>query len=478
VRVLLTPFRWFAGTRLAHSLRFRLILLVALATLPALGFLFVTASQQRNNALDAAQEEANTLVSLVAIEQRSVIDSTQQLLMLLSRLPETRITTDPEPCTALLTDLRTSEPSGNTSYASIGVVESDGTVFCSSPSSTQFSAIAEFDVIQRTLDLGFFSIGNFQTLNGRPTLSFAAPVRNSNNDVVRVIYASLDLSSTTAFAHNANLPADTVIMILDSNGTLLLRQPADPELQPGTSLAGTPAVDAVINREDVSLVDDADYVYASTVIGGTSSISGSAYIIVARPESGIVKKANDAFQTNVGRLGVAVMIALVAAWIGADLFLPRDRETRKQLINELYFAFGSGAVTDLDRMFAPDFVDRSPAPDQRKGVEGVKQVVSAFRAAFPDGSISVRELLADRDKVVARVTMTGTHLGTYYGMEPTGVRITSDGIEVYRFIGGSIVESWSLFGDFVPATKLEEQEEAVREPEAKRSWWKRLFRRK
>jgi predicted ester cyclase len=477
VRVLLTPFRWFAGTRLAHSLRFRLILLVALATLPALGFLFVTASQQRNDALDTAQAEANRLVRLAAIEQGSVIDSTQQLLTLLARLPETRITSDAGPCNALMEDLRAADPTGQNSYASLGVVEKNGSVFCSSPNSVEFAAVAEYEVIQRTLDLGFFSIGNFQTLNGRPTLNFAAPIRNSEGTVVRAVYASLDLTSAAAFALKADLPKDSVIMILDSNGTLLLRQPAIEQLPAGTSLVGTPAVDTVITQGDITDIDDADFVYASNVIGGgTTSISGSAYIIVALPESSIVQKADDAFQTNVGRLGVAVMIALVAAWIGADFFLARDSETRKTLVSELYYAFSSGSVNAHDELFAPDYVDRSPAPGQRKGLEGVKQVVSAFRAAFPDGTVSPRELLADRDKVVARVTMTGTHLGAYYGMEPTGTRITSDGVEVYRFIGGSIVESWSLFGDFVPAVKLEPQK-APEQP-AKPGFFSRLWRRR
>lgn len=478
MRVISTPFRWFAGTRLAHSLRFRLILLVALATLPALGFLFVTASQQRTSALETAGDEADRLVRLASIEQGSLIDETQQFLTLLARLPETRVSASEE-CNRLMQDLTGTEQSR---YVSLGVVERNGTVFCGSAASTDAAAIAEYEAIQQTLQTGLFSIGSFQTIDDRPTLNFAAPIRDdSSGEVVRAVYASLDLGASGPFALTSELPGDddAVIMILDNNGTLLLRQPELDEEQPGTSLIGTPVVDAVVGRidEGIDEVDDDDFVYASLLLaGGVETISGRAHIIVALPEEVIVEEANDAFQTNVGRLGVAVLIAVIAAWVGADLFIARDGETRKTLISELYHAYSTGSVNELDELFAPDFVDRSPVPGQPKGVDGVKQVVGAFRAAFPDGTVAPRELLADRDKVVARVTMTGTHLGPYYGLEPTGTRMTADGVETYRFIGGSIVESWSLFGDFVPATQLQDDDGQKEEKKEKRGILRKLFR--
>jgi predicted ester cyclase len=474
MRVLTSPFRWFASTRLAHSLRFRLILLVALATLPALGFLFLTSSQQRSSAIESAQEEANRLVTLVAIEQQGVIDQTQILLTVLARLPETQ-ENDPAACNALTFDLQSGDESR---YTSLGVVNADGSIFCGSPANLEASAIGDFQAVRRALDEGIFSIGNYQTSLDpaqRPTLTFAMPVRDDAGTIVRAVFASLDLSVTTGFPLQSNLRPGAVIMFLDSNGTLLFRQPALPEVSAGTSLVGTPVVDAVITGSEIR--DDADYIYASDQIGGAdASIAGAAYIIVAFPEAEIVAAADDAFQENVTRLGVAVLVALVAAWVGADLFIARDSETRKTLVSSLYHAFSSGSVAELDELFAPDYVDRSPAPGQRKGVEGVKQVVSAFRAAFPDGTIAPRELLADRDKVVARVTMTGTHLGEYYGMEPTGQRVTADGVDTYRFAGGTIVESWSLFGDFVPAVQLEEEVEP--EPPkrgffGRLAWWRR-----
>ena len=85
---LLAPFRWFANTGLARSLRFRLISIVLLASLPTMALLFLTASQQRTDALEVGQEEAVRLARLAANDQAREMIRVQRELLLLSRLPE------------------------------------------------------------------------------------------------------------------------------------------------------------------------------------------------------------------------------------------------------------------------------------------------------------------------------------------------------------------------------------------------------
>src|SRR5699024_4665904 len=139
---------------------------------------------------------------------------------------------------------------------------------------------------------------------------------------------------------------------------------------------------------------------------------------------------------------------------GADLFTSKDAESRKSIVAELYHAYSSGSVEHLESIVAPDFVDHSPAPGQSSGVDGLKQSVAAFRTAFPDGEVVPRELLADRDKVVARVSLTGTHIGDFHGVPPSDHRMIADGIETFQFRNGVIVEAWSLFGPLVEMQKL------------------------
>ncbi len=85
-------------------------------------------------------------------------------------------------------------------------------------------------------------------------------------------------------------------------------------------------------------------------------------------------------------------------------------------------------------------------------------------------------MLADRDKVVARVTLTGTHLADYFGVRPSGAPVTADGVETFRFADGMVVESWSLFGEMRPLrqAKVVTPEETV----TSNGRFGRLFRRR
>ena len=51
-------------------------------------------------------------------------------------------------------------------------------------------------------------------------------------------------------------------------------------------------------------------------------------------------------------------------------------------------------------------------------------------------------VLGEGDLVMQRSTVTGTHLGPWFGVPPTGKRATWTAMEVYRVAGGKIVEQW------------------------------------
>jgi hypothetical protein len=68
---------------------------------------------------------------------------------------------------------------------------------------------------------------------------------------------------------------------------------------------------------------------------------------------------------------------------------------------------------------------------------------SSLHAAFPDLHIDVEDMIAEGDKVVARVTASGTHQGEFMGIAPTGNRVEFSAIDIARIAEGKIVEHWS-----------------------------------
>jgi predicted ester cyclase len=62
-------------------------------------------------------------------------------------------------------------------------------------------------------------------------------------------------------------------------------------------------------------------------------------------------------------------------------------------------AVNSGNLEALRDVFAPNVIDRDPASDQQPGPEGFIHFFTGFRAAFPDLTIAVEQLVADEGNV-------------------------------------------------------------------------------
>ena len=104
-------------------------------------------------------------------------------------------------------------------------------------------------------------------------------------------------------------------------------------------------------------------------------------------------------------------------------------------------------LSDLEEFIAADFVSHSMPPGLAPGIEGVKQMVSIFQNAFPDMAGAIEDVVAEGDKVVVRFSGTGTHQGEFFGIPPTGKRIKSTGINIFRIANSKIVEYWNNADD-------------------------------
>ena len=81
------------------------------------------------------------------------------------------------------------------------------------------------------------------------------------------------------------------------------------------------------------------------------------------------------------------------------------------------------------------------------GQRQVKQQLArrqAMNRAFPDHRVTVDDQIAEGDRVVTRVTFTGTHLGDFNGIAPTGRFLRYSGIAIDRIVDGKVVEMWHL----------------------------------
>jgi steroid delta-isomerase-like uncharacterized protein len=113
-----------------------------------------------------------------------------------------------------------------------------------------------------------------------------------------------------------------------------------------------------------------------------------------------------------------------------------------------------GRLERVNDLVALDFVELDPLPGQQQGREGLKQLIAAFRTAFPDIRWVIEEMVGEGDKVFSRFRWHGTHRGEFFGVPATGRQITVKGMVVDRVVAGKMVDSRILMDGLGMMTQL------------------------
>ena len=128
---------------------------------------------------------------------------------------------------------------------------------------------------------------------------------------------------------------------------------------------------------------------------------------------------------------------------------PKSMSEENKIVVRRFFeeVINARRVDRADEFVTADYVEHQqlPGAEGRQGIEVAKAFLSMMRGAFPDYRFDVEDLVAEGDKVVARVAVTGTHHGEMMGLAPTGRRVQTSGIEVFRLAGGTLAEHWATF---------------------------------
>jgi predicted ester cyclase len=138
--------------------------------------------------------------------------------------------------------------------------------------------------------------------------------------------------------------------------------------------------------------------------------------------------------------------------------MPAAQETsNKATVIRLLDAMNSGDAElvsqTVDEVFEPDV--RQHTPFEATGVETLKEMVIArLYRAFPDIHITLEDLIEEGDKVVEKDTVTGTHLGEFNGLPPTGRSVAYTEIFIMRFVNGRIAETWGVADIFTQMKQL------------------------
>jgi predicted ester cyclase len=117
-------------------------------------------------------------------------------------------------------------------------------------------------------------------------------------------------------------------------------------------------------------------------------------------------------------------------------------EENKAIVRRYQEIYNSNNLDTLTEVVSEELRTPKIMPGIPPGIEGAKAAHQIMLSGFPDYQTAIDELIAEGDKVVARITMRGTHTGSFLGIPPTGKHVEFTGIYIVRIAHGKIVEHW------------------------------------
>ena len=117
-----------------------------------------------------------------------------------------------------------------------------------------------------------------------------------------------------------------------------------------------------------------------------------------------------------------------------------NKNVVRRLFEELW---NKGNLPVADELFAQNYSHHdSSTPEFGRGPESEKKRATLYRTAFPALHLTIEDVIAEGETVMARWSCRGTHKGDLSGIAPTGKPFTISGISIARFASGKMVEGW------------------------------------
>lgn len=121
--------------------------------------------------------------------------------------------------------------------------------------------------------------------------------------------------------------------------------------------------------------------------------------------------------------------------------------TNGETIKHLFERVNVRDLAAVQQLLTDDFV-RHDLADLFPGVTGpggVRDFLSMLVAAAPDLQLHIEDVIEQGDRCAVRFHLTGTHSAAeLLGQAATGRAIYANGVNVYRFEGERIAETWQM----------------------------------
>jgi steroid delta-isomerase-like uncharacterized protein len=123
---------------------------------------------------------------------------------------------------------------------------------------------------------------------------------------------------------------------------------------------------------------------------------------------------------------------------------PHLRENRNLVRRYYQDLWNAWNLSVADDILAEDFRFRGSLGLETCGRSGFIGYVRTIRQAFPDFHNQIVQIIAEDNRVVARLNYSGTHRGRIFEIDATGRRFSYDGVAIFASGGGQLISGWVL----------------------------------
>jgi PAS domain S-box-containing protein len=299
------------------GLRFRLVLLVVLASLPPAALTLHLARQERQRQTAALKQRSHEMVQLAARKEDEMIAGARQLLRAVAESSQVQSARWAD-CTRLLRRLFADYPR----YANLGVIKTNGDVAASALTLAEPVNLADRSFFQRALSTRDLSFGDYEAspITGRPSFILGYPVFDASETVRAVVFAALDLDwvNRSDSALQMQLPQGAAWTKTDGNGTILVRYPPPEKPLVGQPLPERALLKTFLARKN-GVIEAADAKGLSVFYDFTSTrsalVAGNVVSILSIPRKALFAEADRMALRNLTSVGLVAALVLVLGWI-------------------------------------------------------------------------------------------------------------------------------------------------------------------
>ncbi|MEH2510939.1 PAS domain S-box-containing protein [Nitrobacteraceae bacterium AZCC 1564] len=295
----------------------RLLVLVFVALLPAIGIQAYNEFDLRRSRQIEVQNHAINLADLAAAEQRQIVQGIRQVLIVLSQLPSIK-KRDWQACNAYLGAVKQRFPV----FLTLVVTDLKGQTFCDPYNSQKPVNVSARAYFASALKSGDFTVGEFSfgLQSGRKAIQFALPFYGDDGQIGGVIIGTLSLDWLADYIAKKGAPPGGALAIMDRNGTFLARYPDNAQFV-GRKAAEK---DLSVGHRRAADIVDVDGVRRIVGYSALGDASGGLLISFGLDKAQAFAEIQRRTQRGIFLIGLSTALTLVLISLGARRFIHRS----------------------------------------------------------------------------------------------------------------------------------------------------------